>query len=236
MSACDDYKQNGKLPAKWDLRNVNGVNYITPVRDQGQCGSCWAFGAIGAMEGTYNFEQNKSTDIDLSEQDIVSCDNTEHGCDGGFSSRVYTYLKTSTVCDETCFPYKAQDISCSQKCAWNKNGWKVSSEERPGTVDAAKGRLICGGPIAVCSNAWMHCITLIAYDDDSSICQNNYGSKGCWIIKNSWGIFNGVDQYCGVYNEGGYGYIPYTGFKCSDIVEGAAGLYVPDGPVGIIAP
>jgi C1A family cysteine protease len=213
------------------------VNYITPVRDQGQCGSCWAFGAIGSVEGTYNFEQGKSSDIDLSEQDIVSCDtNGNEGCNGGWSSNVIDYLKSTNVCDETCFPYRAQDMSCSQRCAWNKAGWKVTSDERPSTVEAAKARLVCGGPIAVCSPTWGHCITLIAYDDDSSVCQTQYGSKGCWIIKNSWGSFNGVDQYCGVYHQNGYGYIPYTGQGCSDIVQGSQGNDLPDGPIGIIAP
>jgi C1A family cysteine protease len=188
------------------------------------------------MEGTYNFEQGSSTGIDLAEQDIVSCDSTNYGCSGGFSARVYDYLESSTVCDESCFPYKASDVSCSQRCSWNKNGWKVSSVERPSTVEAAKARLVCGGPIAVCSNNWRHCITLVAYDDDSSICQDNYGTKGCWIIKNSWGNFNGVDKYCSVYHVNGYGYIPYSGHDCSDIVEGSTSLDVPAGPKGIIAP
>ncbi len=236
-SACDEYKKTGKLPASWDLRNVNGVNYITPIRDQGPtCGSCWAFAAIGTIEGTYNFEQGKSTGIDVAEQDIVSCDKVDQGCNGGWSSNVMQYLKTSTVCDESCFPYQGKDLSCTQRCDWNKNGWKISSAETPNDETAVKARLLCGGPIAVCSPSWMHCITIVAYDDDNSICKDNYGKPGCWIIKNEWGDFTGVDEYCGVYHKNGYGYIPYSGQQCSDIIGDTRPIWFPQGPKGIIAP
>ena len=71
----------GNPPSSWDWRNVDGKNWITPIRDQAYCGSCWAFGAVAALEAFYNIKNNDSTiDLDLSEQFLVSC-NTDG--DGG---------------------------------------------------------------------------------------------------------------------------------------------------------
>jgi len=54
LGPCQEYKATNKLPSAFDWRNVNGKNYMTPIRDQGNCGSCWAHATLGSMEGTYN--------------------------------------------------------------------------------------------------------------------------------------------------------------------------------------
>jgi C1A family cysteine protease len=61
------------VPASFDWRNVNGVNYVSPVRDQGQCGSCYAFSAAGMMEARIRVRSNNTQQPILSTQDVVSC-------------------------------------------------------------------------------------------------------------------------------------------------------------------
>lgn len=60
-------------------------------------------------------------------------------------------------------------------------------------------------------------MVLVGYDDDSSVCRNEYGEDGCWIIRNSWGVINGWSS--DVWHDNGYGYIPYTGHAYSDLDE-----------------
>lgn len=236
MTPCEEYKKANVLPAAFDWRNVNGKNYMTGVRDQGQCGSCWAHSAMGTTEGTYNVEQCKPAENNLAEQDIVSCaynGNTMLGCNGGFVDAALNWVKSNGICTETCFPYKASDVSCSNKCS-SPALWKITSYSYAGTTAAAvKAYLICHGPVSVSSPNWGHAITLAAWDDNSDICQAHYGTSGCWIIKNSWGVFTGTSS--NVYHVGGYGYIPYSGHSYSDIINSRTN-WLTVASVGIKAP
>ncbi|RWS21561.1 dipeptidyl peptidase 1-like protein, partial [Leptotrombidium deliense] len=69
------------LPKEFDWRNVNGVNYVTPVRNQGSCGSCYAFSSVGMIEARLRVATHNSIDIQLSPQDVVSCSRySQEGC------------------------------------------------------------------------------------------------------------------------------------------------------------
>ena len=72
------------LPAAWDWRNVSGVNYVPPVRNQGACGSCYAFSSMGMIESRIRVATKNQVTVTLSPQDIVSCSGYSQGCDGGF--------------------------------------------------------------------------------------------------------------------------------------------------------
>lgn len=192
-----------KLPEKWDWRNVNGINYLNPVRDQGSCGSCWAFSAIGAIEGTYNVEKNcPACNRDLSEQQLVSnsypCCGSCGDCGGGFPSVALNYAKSNGVCDESCFPYVAATVSCGVCSDWSKRLWKIDFGAISSNLDEIKRAVICYGPLSVSSINWRHAVVLIGYDDTTQR----------WIIRNSWGRG---------WAFGGYGYIPYSGHIYSDI-------------------
>ncbi len=189
----------------YDWRNVNGENFMTPIRDQGDCGSCWSFAVIGVAEGMINVAENDpDIDIDLSEQYLVSSCCAYGDCDGGYVYSTFEFLESNGVPQESCYPYEASNSPCSYRCSdwlgdlrsfgtpfWLPSGASVN------TIKAA----LMDGPLAVCfevytdfyyyyggvySHTWgsfegWHAVALVGWDDaDSS-----------WICKNSWGTWWG---------------------------------------------
>jgi hypothetical protein len=107
------------FPEQFDWRDGG---WVTPVKHQGQCGSCWAFGALAAMEAQIRIQlNNPNYVIDLSEQDLVSCFNAGNGwggCRGQYLDVTCNYLKSgSGITDEQCFPYVAYEVNCTNKCS-----------------------------------------------------------------------------------------------------------------------
>lgn len=112
------------LPDEWHWRE-----WVTPVKEQGSCGSCWAFGCVAQLESAIMIVSESSNyQPDLSEQYMVSCDQSNYGCSGGYMSNAYNFLINEGVPDESCFPYQALDLGCEESCvspflfsieAWN---------------------------------------------------------------------------------------------------------------------
>jgi len=101
------------LPESFDWRNVDGVNYVSPVRNQAQCGSCYAYSALGMMESRFRIASNNTLQPTLSTQDIVSCSNYSQGCEGGFPYLVAgKYGRDYGFIDEACYPYEGRDTEC----------------------------------------------------------------------------------------------------------------------------
>lgn len=88
---------------EWDWRNRHGKNWITPITDQGSCGSCWTFAAAGATEAMTNLYFNQQLNLDLSEQDLLSCSNGGD-CIGGLPSYALDYIMNTGIIDENAFP------------------------------------------------------------------------------------------------------------------------------------
>jgi len=98
------------LPSFFDWRSYNGQDWMTPVKDQGGCGSCWAFSAVGAVEGAYNVASgDPSLDLDLSEEYLVSdCHTTYWGydnCCGGWNDEALYFIRDTGIPDEACLAY-----------------------------------------------------------------------------------------------------------------------------------
>jgi len=106
----------GDLPLNWDWRNVSGMNFVPAVRDQQSCGSCYAFGALGMLESRIRIKTKNQDLVVLSPQEIVSCSNYSQGCDGGFPYLVEKFGEDFGIVPDSCFPYTAQDSSCSKRC------------------------------------------------------------------------------------------------------------------------
>ncbi|CAG2173827.1 unnamed protein product, partial [Oppiella nova] len=105
-----------ELPEAFDWRNVSGVSYVTPVRDQGGCGSCYAFGSLGMIEGRLKVVTNNKQTVDLSEQDVVSCSAYNQGCAGGFPYLTAgKYGQDFGLTLEANNPYKGVDSKCGTK-------------------------------------------------------------------------------------------------------------------------
>ncbi len=102
------------LPGFFDWRNADGVNWMTPVKDQGNCGSCWAFSAVGVVEAAYNIGYgNPDLDLNLSEQYLVTdcCGPCGHCC-GGWMYTALQFIRDNGITDENCFPYADSLCSC----------------------------------------------------------------------------------------------------------------------------
>jgi C1A family cysteine protease len=197
-----------------DAAKFNWLDYggVTEVRDQGPCGSCWAFGTHGAFEGSYAI-LNK-TMIDTAEQDTLDCNPDKYSCDGGWWA--YQYLIDKGCAKEADYLYVAKKGTCNtgvqRPYKAEKWGYVDSTVEIP-SVAAIKKALCAYGPLGVAvavtsafqayksgvfnegSNANVnHAVTLVGWDD----------SKQAWRIKNSWGT---------AWGESGYMWIAYTSNK-----------------------
>ena len=217
----------GILPPVFDWRNYENGDWTTPIRNQGSCGSCWAFGAMGALEAAINIEYNDPTvDLDLSEQYLMSC-GPGHGCGGGWANASFQWMiESGGALPESCFPYQASNGSCDEKCAdWEnyllpvKEYWTA---DHP-SDDEIKQALIDYGPLVAdtavyddwysyrggvyihpqmpdeSENDINHQPVIVGYNDEEE----------CWIIKNSWGKYWGENTYGLNDNEKGYIRIRY---------------------------
>ena len=117
-----------KLPLNWDWRNVGGVNYIPPPRKQEDCGSCYIFSSVSALESHLRIQTLNRDQTLFSKQYLVSCNPYTEGCEGGYPILVGKFLNEFNIIPETCFPYKAKNVDCNLRCSnpENRRKYKVS--------------------------------------------------------------------------------------------------------------
>jgi len=220
------------LPSKFDWRNWKGENWLTSVKAQGSCGSCWAFAAVGGVEAKNYIEKDNpppssSWQLNLGEQHLVSSCFDGGSCNGGWPHQALRYIRDNEIYVESCYPYQEENTECYYTCEGLSNKlWTIDDYFRFGdddnTINEVKRALLCSGPLVSGTDDWSddagHAIVIVGWDDESDVCLDNYGEDGCWIIKNSWGEANGLLNG-GVWHIDGYGYIPYTDHQCSNIIE-----------------
>ena len=195
----------------WRNKKVGGTKVLTPVKDQKQCGSCWAFSATEQIETDVAIATGQL--LDLSPQQIVSCDHKDLGCNGGNTETAYDYVAQAGLETDKEYPYSSgsgRSGTCkakSGKSAVQIGGYKTVSKKK-----SSEGKMvtqIAKSPISVCVDAssWQtyskgvvgrscgseldHCVQAVGLNVDDD-------SKPYWIVRNSWNTDWG---------EGGYIYV-----------------------------
>jgi C1A family cysteine protease len=204
-------EQAASAPASLDWRNINGQNYVTPIRNQGSCGSCWAFASAAALEASRLITANTpNTDLNLAEQILVSCSGAGD-CNGGYINTAADFMRNVGLPVESCYPYTGTNGTCSNACAnyqsstykilsWN---WVTTTSNT--TVDSLKSAVYTYGPLLTTMDVYSdfsyyhsgvytytsggylggHAVLIVGYDDPGQY----------FTVKNSWGTGWGESGY-----------------------------------------
>ncbi|MBU1075219.1 hypothetical protein KJ705_04015 [Patescibacteria group bacterium] len=204
-------------PFSFDWRNRHGTNWLTDVKTQ-NCGSCWAYSGVGAIESYTNLYFNQNINPNLSEQQVLAC--AIGGCGGGTIPSALNYATQTGIADEDCYPsIQGEEGSCEDLCSdWESRVWKIEdySTKKPSSNETfdliIKDEIVEKGPIAMRFSSWAHGLVLSGFGDiapgcyfDESDSMGHCGltipeddplvGKSYWIIKNSWGDGWGENGY-----------------------------------------
>lgn len=189
-------------PVAFDLRNVDGADYTSGVRDQGQCGSCVGFSVVATMEHVGRYTLRRSAlNLDLSEAHLFFCLGPATGAscaNGWWPDRAAIAARDQGVAFEDAFPYTDHQQACTVNAGWTDHRANVTSWSYLTNNPAAmKEHIATYGSVSACLVVYQdffsyrtgiyrhvtgdvaggHCVSLVGYDD----------AAGCWIAKNSWG-------------------------------------------------
>ena len=203
------------------------LGYVTGVKNQRQCGSCWAFSTTGSLEGQH-FRQTRQL-VSLSEQNLVDCSSSNHGCQGGIMDMAFRYIASNGGIDtENSYPYHSSQGVCKFSKRFVGATLKSYSDIRRGDENALTYATASVGPISVAIDASHNSMQFyksgVYYEPscsstrlDHGVLVVGYGSEGgqdYYIVKNSWGASWGDAGYikmarnkynnCGIATQASY--------------------------------
>jgi len=198
-----DYNLTAKSTT-FDWRSESGV--VTPVYNQGQCGSCWAFSISENIESQWALSGNSLTSLSM--QQVVSCDTGDNGCGGGLPANAYQYVQEAGLEPYSVYPYASGEGE-SGSCEYQQESVlvKISDYTTIGSEQQAQSYLRSHGPLSVCVDAesWQyytggiittesdcgssidHCVGVTGYGTESGV--------SFWWVRNSWGTDWGQNGY-----------------------------------------
>ncbi|KAK4755578.1 hypothetical protein SAY87_009335 [Trapa incisa] len=205
-SATFRYDNVSGVPSSIDWRKKGAV---TPVKDQGQCGCCWAFSAVAAVEGITKIRTGKL--IPLSVQELVDCDTKgiNRGCGGGLMDNAFEFIvKNRGLMTEADYPYQGVDGTCNAKRTVKHAARIAGFENVPANSEWSLQKAVAHQPVSVamdasgyamqfyksgvftgeCGTHLNHGVVIVGYGADRD--GNKY-----WTVKNSWGKKWGEDGY-----------------------------------------
>ncbi|NLG74238.1 MAG: hypothetical protein GX495_19620 [Chloroflexi bacterium] len=213
------------LPARFDWRESGRV---TPVRNQGDCGACYAFAALANFESRILIEENKTWDF--SENHAKECNAQRASCSGGNFEMIANLLSQTGAAEEHCDPYQERSTPCTSSCPPRVTmlDWRIISGNAVPETDVLKYYIYNYGPIYTTLYAGFdeftyyydfddsldvlyypysafpnHAVLIVGWDDNLE----HAGGRGAWIVKNSWGPYWGTTAGYG--RERGYFAIAY---------------------------
>lgn len=216
------------LPTRWDWRE-QGV--VTSVKNQGMCGSCYAFASLANIESKLMIDGESASNF--SENNAKECNWYQTSCDGGNYDLVASRLSKAGLVQEACDPYVPWDVTCNTGCELVKTllDWRIICDNAVPAAATLKQYIYDQGPVYttlyagdISAPAWQseyndydgsytmyytgtytpnHAVLIVGWDDDLV----HAGGTGGWIVKNSWGTSWGGT--CGYGAESGYFYIAY---------------------------
>lgn len=206
-SKCSQYSyQQIKVPSSIDWRTSGAV---TPVKDQGQCGSCWSFSATGAMEGAWSIATGNL--VSLSEEQLVDCSKRygNLGCNGGLMDNAFQYAIDNGMCAESDYPYIASagsSGSCQSTC--DPEVTVKDCADVPANNQLALKEAVSFGPVSIAIEADTRIFqsyssgvitsSSCGTDLDHGVLIVGYGTEDgidYWLVKNSWSTTWGDEGY-----------------------------------------
>ena len=193
------------VPSSFDARDQWG-SCVHPIRDQAQCGSCWAFGATEALSDRFCINSNGSVDVVLSPQDLVSCDTVDQGCNGGYLAMAWRFQQNTGVVTDSCYPYSSQSgrtgsckHSCSDSESWSPYKCTQGTIVESTTVDDIKAEIYAHGPVETAFSVYSDFMNYQSgvYHHVSGYLEGGHAVKmlgwghedgmDYWLCANSWG-------------------------------------------------
>jgi len=140
---------NADIPAAYDSRSTGCVHAI---RDQGQCGSCWAFAGTEALSDRFCIASGGKVDVVLSPEYMISCDNGNMGCQGGYLNKAWDFLESTGAVEDSCYTYTAVEGECPAKSCPSGGDFHLYKCKKGSIVNAKNAKqiqsaILQGGPM-----------------------------------------------------------------------------------------